>query len=226
MLELDTFFPADDRVDLAVRLNGLLASPSFAAWSAGVDLDIDALLRPEAVRRQPGSKAGCAIVALAHLSDEERQLVVTAVLSKLVTWMRRQPGTDDLRVLVYFDEVVGFVPPTAAPPAKKPILTLLKQARAFGVGIVLATQNPVDVDYKALANAGTWMIGRLQTEQDKARLLDGHGRGRRRGRRRRARRHHRRAGQAGVRAAPGGHRRPDDLHDALGHVVPARSAHP
>ena len=108
-----------------------------------------------------------------HLADEERQFVVTLVLSKLITWMRRQPGTDQLRALVYFDEVVGFVPPTAAPPAKAPILTILKQARAFGVGMVLATQNPVDVDYKALGNAGTWVIGRLQTEQDKARLLDG-----------------------------------------------------
>ena len=103
----------------------------------------------------------------------ERQFVVTLVLSKLVTWMRRQPGTDQLRALVYFDEVMGFVPPTAAPPAKAPILTILKQARAFGVGLVLATKNPVDIDYKALSNAGTWMIGRLQTEQDKARLLDG-----------------------------------------------------
>jgi hypothetical protein len=87
--------------------------------------------------------------------------------------MRAQPGTDQLRALVYFDEVVGFVPPSAAPPAKAPILTILKQARAHGVGLVLATQNPVDVDYKALSNAGTWIIGRLQTEQDKARLLDG-----------------------------------------------------
>jgi hypothetical protein len=169
VLELDTFFPAPDRTQLALRLNGLLASPSFAAWSAGDPLDIDALLRPQGA----DGKAGCAIVALSHLSDEERQLVVTAVLSKLVTWMRRLPGTVDLRVLVYFDEVVGFVPPTSAPAAKKPILTLLKQARAFGVGIVLATQNPVDVDYKALSNAGTWMIGRLQTERDKSRLLDG-----------------------------------------------------
>jgi len=166
VFELDEFFPPAERTELALRLNGLLASPAFADWGEGTALDIDALLRP-------GGRPGCAIVSLAHLSDEERQLVVTLVLGKLVTWMRRQPGTDTLRVLVYFDEVVGFVPPTAAPPAKGPILTLLKQARAFGVGLVLATQNPVDVDYKALSNAGTWMIGRLQTEQDKARLLDG-----------------------------------------------------
>lgn len=166
VFELDEFFPADDRTKLAMRINGLLASPAFAAWGEGAELDIDTLLHTD-------DKPGCAIVSLAHLSDEERQFVVTLVLSKLVTWMRRQPGTDQLRVLVYFDEVVGFVPPTAAPPAKGPILTLLKQARAFGVGLVLATQNPVDIDYKALSNAGTWMIGRLQTEQDKARLLDG-----------------------------------------------------
>ena len=167
VFELDEFFPPDDRTKLALRLNGLLASPAFAPWGQGTDLDIDALLTPAA------GGTGCAIVTLSHLSDEERQFVVTLVLSKLVTWMRRQPGTDRLKVLVYFDEVAGYVPPTAAPPAKGPILTLLKQARAFGVGLVLATQNPVDVDYKGLSNAGTWMIGRLQTEQDKARLLDG-----------------------------------------------------
>ena len=123
---------------------------------------------------------------LAHLSDEERQFVVTLVLSKLVTWMRRQRGTTDLRALVYMDEVVGYLPPTAAPPTKKPILTLLKQARAFGVGVVLATQNPVDLDYKAMSNAGTWMVGRLQTERDKARLLEGLTLGGGRHRRRRA----------------------------------------
>ncbi|HEX4905314.1 MAG TPA: DUF87 domain-containing protein [Acidimicrobiales bacterium] len=166
VFELDEFFPPDDRTKLAMRLNGLLASPAFAAWGEGDALDMERLLRPD-------GGVGCPIITLAHLSDEERQLVVTLVLSKLVTWMRRQPGTDQLRVLVYFDEVAGYVPPTAAPPSKAPILTLLKQARAFGVGLVLATQNPVDVDYKALSNAGTWMIGRLQTEQDKARLLDG-----------------------------------------------------
>jgi Helicase HerA, central domain len=166
VFELDEFFPPGDRTKLALQLNGLLASPAFAAWGKGDPLDIGALL-------EPGGTPGCAIISLAHLSDEERQFVVTLVLSKLVTWMRRQPGTDRLRALVYFDEVMGFVPPTAAPPAKAPILTILKQARAFGVGLVLATQNPVDVDYKALSNAGTWMIGRLQTEQDKARLLDG-----------------------------------------------------
>ena len=166
VFELDEFFPPADRTKLALLLNGLLASPAFAAWGDGADLDIGSLLQPE-------GKPACAIVSLAHLSDQERQFVVTLILSKVVTWMRRQPGTDQLRALVYFDEVVGYVPPTANPPAKGPILTLLKQARAFGVGLVLATQNPVDVDYKALSNAGTWMIGRLQTEQDKARLLDG-----------------------------------------------------
>src|SRR5262249_61952849 len=118
-------------------------------------------------------KPRAAIVYLAHLSDSERQFVVTLVLSKLVTWMRGQPGTSDLRTLVYMDEVFGFVPPTAEPPAKKPILTVLKQGRAFGVGMVLATQNPVDLDYKAMSNAGTWLVGRLQTENDKSRVLEG-----------------------------------------------------
>jgi Helicase HerA, central domain len=166
--ELDAFYPANERSKLAMTLNGLLASHSFAAWAQGPDVDLDRLLRA-----QDGDRPACAIVALSHLSDPERQFVVSLLLGKLITWMRRQPGTDRLRVLVYFDEVMGFVPPTAMPPAKKPILTLFKTARAFGVGLVLATQNPVDVDYKGLSNAGTWMIGRLQTEQDKARLLDG-----------------------------------------------------
>ena len=150
-----------------MRLNSLVASPAFAAWGKGVPLDIGALLRT------PAGKPRAAIVYLAHLSDEERRFAVTLVLSKLVTWMRTQPGTSDLRALVYMDEVFGFVPPTAAPPAKKPILTIFKQARAFGVGMVLATQNPVDLDYKAMSNAGTWLVGRLQTDNDKARVLDG-----------------------------------------------------
>jgi hypothetical protein len=166
--ELDAFFPPEDRTKLAMTLNGLLASRAFAAWAEGPDLDIDRLLASA-----DGTRPACAIVSLGHLSDEERQFVVSLALGKLITWMRRQAGTSELRVLVYFDEVMGFVPPNGAPPAKKPILTLFKQARAFGVGTVLATQNPVDVDYKGLSNAGTWMIGRLQTEQDKARLLDG-----------------------------------------------------
>jgi hypothetical protein len=167
VIELDTFFPPKDRTALAMKLNGLLASPSFAAWGAGVPLDIASMLESD------GGKPRAAIVSIAHLSDEERQFAVTLILSKLVTWMRSQPGSPDLRALVYMDEVFGFVPPTAEPPAKRPILTILKQARAFGVGMVLSTQNPVDLDYKAISNAGTWMIGRLQTERDKARLLEG-----------------------------------------------------
>ncbi len=167
VLELDTFFPRADRITLAMRINGLLASPSFAAWAAGPPIDIDAMLRT------PDGRARCAIVTTAHLSDDERQFATTLILSKLVTWMRRQSGTTDLRALLYMDEVAGYLPPTAQPPTKKPIMTLMKQARAFGVGVVLSTQNPVDVDYKALSNAGTWMIGRLQTDRDRDRLLDG-----------------------------------------------------
>ena len=166
VLDIDTFYPRKERLALALKLNGLLASPAFASWNQGPAFDIDALLwsdgRPQA-----------AIISIAHLSDAERMFVVTLVLSKVVTWMRAQSGTSELRALIYMDEVFGFAPPTAAPPAKKPILTILKQARAFGVGMVLSTQNPVDLDYKALSNAGTWMIGRLQTERDKSRLLDG-----------------------------------------------------
>jgi hypothetical protein len=167
VFELDTFFPPNDRTALAMRLNGLLASPAFAAWAAGPPADIGAMLRT------PDGKPRCAIVTTAHLSDEERQFVTALLLAKLVTWMRKQSGTTDLRALLYMDEVAGYVPPSAMPPTKKPIMTLMKQARAFGVGVVLSTQNPVDVDYKALSNAGTWMIGRLQTDRDKARLLDG-----------------------------------------------------
>jgi Helicase HerA, central domain len=167
VFELDTFFPPKDRTALAMRLNGLLASPAFAAWAAGPPADIDAMLRTA------DGKPRCAIVTTAHLSDEERQFVTALLLAKLVTWMRKQSGTTDLRALLYMDEVAGYVPPSAMPPTKKPIMTLMKQARAFGVGVVLSTQNPVDVDYKALSNAGTWMIGRLQTDRDKARLLDG-----------------------------------------------------
>lgn len=167
VIELDTFFPPKDRTELALKLNGLLASPAFAAWGEGAALDIESMLYAE------DGSARAAIVSIAHLTDEERQFVVTLLLSKLVTWMRAQSGSPNLRALVYMDEVFGFVPPTAAPPAKRPILTILKQARAFGVGMVLSTQNPVDLDYKAISNAGTWMIGRLQTERDRDRLLDG-----------------------------------------------------
>jgi len=167
VFELDQFFPEADRMKLAMQLNGLLASPSFAAWAAGPPLDIDSMLfTPEGAPR-------CAIITTAHLSDEERQFVTSLVLSKLVTWMRRQSGTTDLRAMLYMDEVAGYLPPTANPPTKKPIMMLMKQARAFGIGVVLSTQNPVDIDYKAISNAGTWMIGRLQTDRDKARLLDG-----------------------------------------------------
>ena len=167
VFDLDQFFPPKDRTAFAMRLNGLLASPSFGAWMMGPALDIESMLHTADGRPR------CAIVTTSHLGDQERQFVTTLVLSKLVTWMRKQSGTTDLRALLYMDEVAGYLPPTAAPPTKKPIMTLMKQARAFGVGVVLSTQNPVDVDYKALSNAGTWMIGRLQTDRDKQRLLDG-----------------------------------------------------
>ena len=166
VLDVDAFYPARDRAALALKLNGLLASPSFAAWNQGPALDIDALLHAD-------GRPQAAVVSISHLSEAERMFVVTLILSKVVTWTRRQSGSTELRTLIYMDEVFGYVPPTANPPARKPILTILKQARAQGVGMVLATQNPVDLDYKAFSNAGTWMIGRLQTERDKARLLEG-----------------------------------------------------
>lgn len=169
VIELDTFFPPAERVKLALKINGLVASPAFASWTEGRVLDIQQLLFGTSGKPQ------AAIISLSHLTEQERQFVVTLLLSKMVTWMRAQPGTTELRALIYMDEVFGYVPPIGMPPSKKPILTILKQARAFGVGLVLSTQNPVDIDYKALSNAGTWMIGRLQTERDKQRLLDGMG---------------------------------------------------
>lgn len=165
VFDVDTFFPEKERMTLALRLNGLLASPSFAFWMEGVPLDIETML--------VGERPQAAIVYLAHLSEEERQFLVTLLLGKTVTWIRSQPGTSELRALIYMDEVFGFAPPTREPPSKTPILTILKQARAHGVGMVLSTQNPVDLDYKAMANAGTWMVGRLQTENDKKRILEG-----------------------------------------------------
>lgn len=167
VFELDAFFPREERAELALKLNALAASPSFAAWSRGEPID------PQRLLYRPDGRPRAAVVSIAHLSEQERQLVVARLLSRVVGWMRGLPGTTELRALVYMDEVFGYVPPTAVPPAKKPILTLLKQARAFGVGTVLATQNPVDLDYKAMANAATWLVGRLQTENDKARVLEG-----------------------------------------------------
>ncbi len=166
VFELDAFLDEKKRTALAVKLNGLLASPSFASWMEGEPLSIDRLIGA-------GDRTKCAVLYMAHLSDEERQFVVTLILSKLVTWIRSQPGSGELRALVYMDEAFGYAPPSAEPPSKKPILTILKQARAFGVGLVLVTQNPVDLDYKAMSNAGTWVIGRLQTENDKRRILEG-----------------------------------------------------
>jgi hypothetical protein len=166
-LELEEFFPEADRFELATLLNNLLASPSFAAWALGEPLDVHHMLWTAE------GKPRHSVFYLAHLADSERMFFVTLLLGALEAWVRGQPGATTLRALFYMDEVFGYLPPTAAPPSKAPLLRLLKQARAFGLGLVLATQNPVDLDYKALGNAGTWFVGRLQTEQDKNRLLDG-----------------------------------------------------
>jgi DNA helicase HerA-like ATPase len=167
VMELESFFPAGERFELAMALNNLLASPGFADFRAGDPLDIGSLLFAADGRPK------LSIVSIAHLSEPERMFVVTLVLNELIAWMRRQPGSATLRALLYMDEVFGYFPPTANPPAKTPMLTLLKQARAYGLGVVLATQNPVDLDYKGLANAGTWFLGRLLTERDKARVIEG-----------------------------------------------------
>jgi len=164
---LDNFFPAKERNELAMTLNNILASPAFEAWREGAPLDIPSLLFAADGRPRHS------VFYLAHLSEGERMFFVTLLLSAFETWMRTQAGSTSLRALLYFDELFGYLPPTAMPPSKTPLLRLLKQARAFGVGLVLATQNPVDVDYKALSNAGSWFIGKLQTERDQNRLLDG-----------------------------------------------------
>jgi hypothetical protein len=167
VFELDAFYPAADRFKLAMMLNNLLAAPGFESWLEGEPLDIGSLLYT------PSGKPRLAVISIAHLSDAERMFFVTLLLNQLLGWMRGQPGTSSLRALFYMDEIFGFFPPVSEPPSKRPLLTLLKQARAFGLGLVLTTQNPVDLDYKGLANAGTWFIGRLQTERDKERLLEG-----------------------------------------------------
>jgi hypothetical protein len=167
VLDIESFYPAKDRFGLVMALNNLLASPGFNAWLEGEALDIGQILYTKR------GKPRVAIFNISHLSDPERMFFVPLVLNQVLGWMRSQPGTTSLRAIVYMDEVFGYFPPLSNPPSKLPMLTLLKQARAYGVGMVLSTQNPVDLDYKGLSNAGTWFIGRLQTERDKARLLDG-----------------------------------------------------
>ncbi len=167
VIDLETFYPAAQRMTLALSINGLLASPGFAAWLEGEPLDVGRLLY------SADGRPRISIVSISHLSDAERMFVVTLLLNEVVSWMRAQSGTSSLRALLYMDEIFGFFPPTAMPPSKQPMLTLLKQARAFGLGVVLATQNPVDLDYKGLSNCGSWFIGRLQTERDMDRVLTG-----------------------------------------------------
>ncbi|HXT65512.1 MAG TPA: DUF87 domain-containing protein [Nitrospiraceae bacterium] len=167
VMDVDSFFPSKDRFALAMKLNNLLAAPGFQAWLEGEALDIQSILYT------PTGKPRLAIFSISHLNDAERMFFVTLLLSQMVGWMRAQSGTTSLRALLYMDEIFGYFPPVANPPSKLPLMTLLKQARAFGLGVVLATQNPVDLDYKGLANTGTWFIGRLQTERDKARVLEG-----------------------------------------------------
>ena len=150
-----------------MSLNNLLAAPGFGAWMEGEPLDIQRLLYTSA------GKPRVAVMSIAHLGDAERMFFVALLLNQILGWVRQQAGTTSLRAIVYMDEIAGYLPPVANPASKAPMLTLLKQARAFGVGMVLATQNPMDLDYKALSNAGTWIIGRLQTDRDQARVLDG-----------------------------------------------------
>ena len=166
-LPLETFFPKKERDGLVLSLNGLLASPATSAFRGGVPLDVDALLGGK------GSPAKLSVFSIAHLSDPERLFVVATLLSRVRSWLRSQPGSTSLRALIYIDEIFGFFPPSGEPATKKPLLSLLKQARAFGVGTVLATQNPVDLDYKGLSNCGCWWVGTLQTERDRRRLADG-----------------------------------------------------
>jgi hypothetical protein len=167
ILDLESFFPKKDRFELALQLNGVIAAPGFEQWFLGEPLD------PASLLRTAKGKPRISIFSIAHLGDAERMFFVSLLLNQILGWMRTQTGTSSLRAIVYMDEIAGFFPPVANPPSKAPLLTMLKQARAFGVGVVLATQNPVDLDYKGLSNTGTWFLGRLQTERDKARVLDG-----------------------------------------------------
>ncbi len=167
VIDLETFFPAKERFALAMKLNNLIASPGFAGWMEGESLDVGSLLYTR------DGKPRLSILSIAHLADAERMFFVTILLNEVLAWIRTQPGTSSLRAVLYMDEIFGYFPPTAKPPSKMPMLTLLKQARAFGLGIMLATQNPVDLDYKGLSNTGTWFLGRLQTKRDKERVLEG-----------------------------------------------------
>jgi hypothetical protein len=167
VLDLESFYPAKERFGLALQLNNLLASPGFESWLEGEPLDVDSLLYTDR------GKPKISIFSISHLGDAERMFFVSLLLNQVLGWVRGQSGTTSLRALIYMDEIFGYFPPVSNPPSKAPLLTLLKQARAFGVGVVLATQNPVDLDYKGLSNAGTWFIGRLQTDRDKQRVLDG-----------------------------------------------------
>jgi hypothetical protein len=167
VVDLESFFPAKDRFELAMQLNGVLAAPGFETWLEGEPLD------PQGLFYSPEGRPRVSIFSIAHLGDVERVFFVSLLMNQMVGWMRRQTGTTSLRAVLYMDEILGYFPPVSNPPSKPPLLTLLKQGRAFGLGIVLATQNPVDLDYKGLANTGTWFLGRLQTERDKARVLDG-----------------------------------------------------
>ncbi len=167
VFDLESFYPSKERFGLAMALNNLLASPGFESWMNGEPLDLDRLLYT------PEGKPRLAIFSIAHLGDAERMFFVSSLLGETNNWMRRQSGTTSLRALLYMDEVYGYLPPTANPPSKQPLMTLMKQARAFGLGVLLATQNPKDIDYKALSNAGAWFIGRLQTDRDRDRVLDG-----------------------------------------------------
>lgn len=167
-LDVDSFLPKSERKSLAAALNTLLASPTFASWREGATLDIGEWLKPK------NGRTPAVIVSVAHLDDEERALVLGVLLEEVLSWVRSLPGSSRLKALLVFDEVYGFLPPHPAnPPTKRPLVALMKQARAFGVGVVVATQNPMDVDYRALGNAGVWCIGRLQTDADCARVLDG-----------------------------------------------------
>jgi len=167
IIDVESFYPQKKRQVLALKFNALLASPGFSTWMQGPALDINKMMY------QDNGKARISIFSIAHLSDSERMFFVSLLLNQMLGWMRTQSGTTSLRALLYMDEIYGYLPPTANPPSKKPMMTMLKQARAFGLGCLLATQNPVDLDYKALSNIGTWWLGRLQTERDKARVLDG-----------------------------------------------------
>jgi hypothetical protein len=168
VFEVNQLMDEKERVELAFKINNIVAAPSFRFWKTGMPLSAGCLFEKKAGRVPVN------IFYIAHLNDNERMFFLSLLLNDIVDWIRKQPGAVDLKYLFYMDEIYGYLPPYPQnPPSKNPLMILMKQARAFGLGVVLVTQNPKDIDYKALTNTGTWFIGKLQAEMDRERVMEG-----------------------------------------------------